>query len=106
MKTFYSFKVKFSRVRLDKRTQWQDFKKSMLKKPKLLIFKVSDYYNDFSVKIKIAQLQIKLYNQQNFQSFFTRLSTKNFFTKETFPKRPKWYSLHDEWASQALGREF
>ena len=62
MKTFHSFKFKFSRVRLEKHTQQQDFKKSMLKKPKLLIFKVSNYHNGFSVKIKIAQLHTKLYN--------------------------------------------
>ena len=53
----------------------------MLKKPKLLIFKVSDYHNNFSLKFQIAQLRTKLYNQQNCQSLFTMLSTKNVLPK-------------------------
>ena len=59
MKTFYSFKVKFSRVRLDKRTQWQDFKKSMLKKPKLVILKVSYYHNNFQWRLRLLDFTLR-----------------------------------------------
>ena len=53
IKTLYSFKFKFSRVRLDKHIHWQDFKRSMLKKPKLVIFKVSYYHNHFQWRLRL-----------------------------------------------------
>ena len=60
IKTFYSFKFKFSRVRLDKHIQWQDFKRSMLKKPKLVIFKVSYYHNQFQWRLRLLNFSLSL----------------------------------------------
>ena len=58
IKTFYSFKFKFSRVRLDKHIHWQDFKRSMLKKPKLVIFKVSYYHNHFQWRLRLLNFTL------------------------------------------------
>ena len=74
MKTFHSFKFKFSRVRLEKHTQQQDFKKSMLKKPKLVIFKVSYYHSHFQWRLWLHNYTLSFTLDKIFWAFLTRLS--------------------------------